>query len=160
MGSQAIIILLEIVLATLFCQDARTASTDFDDARRHQDAGRYAEAEKLYRVVLKAQPKSVPALTNLGVVLARQGKYSEAVTAYRKVLRLDPDLLPVRMNLGIAFYQAAQYAEAADWFQSVLKVSPGEARARHLLAVCYLQTSRYQEAADQFSRLSLPLTFL
>ena len=146
-------ILLEIVLAGLLCPEACAASTDFDEARRQQDAGHYVEAEKLYRAVLRAQPKSVPALTNLGVVLAKQRKYGEAVTAYKNVLRLAPDLLPVRINLGIAFYQAEQYAEAADWFQSVLKVSPREAKAQHLLAICYLQTNRYQQAADLFSKL-------
>ncbi|HET6962450.1 MAG TPA: tetratricopeptide repeat protein, partial [Terriglobia bacterium] len=98
MRAKAIPVLLEIILAALLRADACTAaSSDFDEARRQQEAGRYVEAEKLYRAVLKVQPKSVPALTNLGVVLARQGKYGEAVTAYKKVLRLDPDLLPVRM---------------------------------------------------------------
>jgi tetratricopeptide (TPR) repeat protein len=86
MRAQAIPILLEIVLAGLLHPDACAASSDFDKARRLQDAARYAEAEKLYRAVLKSQPRSVPALTNLGVVLARQGKYGEAVTAYRRFL--------------------------------------------------------------------------
>src|SRR5262245_37194820 len=117
MRANAVAILLEIVFATLLGADlAAAASSDFDDARRQQDAGRYAEAERLYRAVLKAQPRSVPALTNLGVVLAKQGNYSEAVTTYKQVLGLAPDLLPVRMNLGIAYYQAQGYAEAAGWF--------------------------------------------
>src|SRR5262245_35903308 len=148
MRTQVTVVLLEIVL-TAVC----TASSDFDEARRQQDAGRYAEAEKLYGAVLKTKPRSVPALTNLGVVLARQGKFGEAVTAYKKALQLAPDLVPVKMNLGIVLYQTEQYAEAADWFQKVLKVNPSDGRARHLLAVCYLQTSRYHEAAEHFSKL-------
>ena len=73
MRVQALFFLIEILFSAFFCPAASPAFSDFDDARRQQDEA-YREAERLCRAVLKAQPKSVPALTNLGVVLARQGE--------------------------------------------------------------------------------------
>lgn len=61
-----------LLTACIVCAAQQSA---FDVARSLQDLGRYAEAEKYYQRALKSDPRSVPALTNLGVVLARQGKY-------------------------------------------------------------------------------------
>src|SRR3989442_11600579 len=127
--------------------------SDFEQARKLQNEGRYSEAEQLYRAVLKAQPKSVPAWTNLGVVLSRQGKHAEAVSAYKKVLQLDPSLHPVKLNLAIAYYQSGDWTQAVKWLQICLRVDPNDRRAQHLLAICYVQTGQYDKAAQAFAKL-------
>ncbi|MGH8246317.1 MAG: tetratricopeptide repeat protein, partial [Gammaproteobacteria bacterium] len=85
-----------LVFCCVFSGDfAAFSDSDFDKARRLQEMGRYPEAERLYRAVLAVDPDSVPAQTNLGVVLSRQGKHSAAIAAYQRVLRLGPALAEV-----------------------------------------------------------------
>src|SRR5437867_12787008 len=93
----------------VFCLAFSAPGSDFDKARRLQEMGRYPEAERLYRAVLALDPDSVPALTNLGVVLSRQGKHSDAIAAYQRVLRLAPALTEVKLNLALAYYHSAAW---------------------------------------------------
>src|SRR5438093_4456467 len=95
-----ILSLYALVFCFAFPGDSTAFSdSDFDKARRLQEMGRYPEAERLYRAILAVEPDSVPALTNLGVVLSRQGNHSAAIAAYQHVLRLAPDLAEVKLNL-------------------------------------------------------------
>ena len=125
----------------------------FDRARRLQEEGRYAEAESLYRSVLKAQPDSIPALTNLGVVLARQGKHAEAVTSYQRALKLDPSLTGLRLNVGIAYFRSEDWKNAVIWLEQTLKSDPGNRQALQLLATAYVQVERFDDAIRTYERL-------
>src|SRR6266536_3603565 len=132
---------------------AAFSDSDFDKARRLQEMGRYPEAERLYRAVLAVDPDSVPALTNLGVVLSRQGKHSAAIAAYQRALRLAPALTEVKLNLALAYYHSAAWEKAARQLRSVLLQAPEDRRALQLLAVCLLELERFEEAARAYEKL-------
>lgn len=125
----------------------------FDIARRLQDQGRFAEAETYYRRSLKSDPRSVPALTNLGVVLARQGKYIDAIAAYRSALAIDPSWTAPKVNLAIAYFQIGDCKCAAQWFESTLEAEPEDRRSLQLLDVCQLELGRFHQAVHSFDRL-------
>src|SRR5688572_10563111 len=115
--------------------------------------GRYPEAERFYRRVLAVEPDSIPALTNLGVVLSRQGKHSAAINAYQRVLRLDPALLEVKLNLALAYYHSAAWEKAARQLRSVLLQAPANRSALQLLSICLLELERFEEAARTYEKL-------
>src|SRR5262245_53787360 len=75
--SSLILIIPLLLAATVFGQTS--PASRFEDARRLQEEGRYAEAEAAYRAVLETEPRSIAALTNLGVTLARQKRFTEAI---------------------------------------------------------------------------------
>ena len=50
------------------------------EAVQHHEAGRLKKAEKLYRGVLKANPKNSVALNLLGVLNYQAGRHSKAVS--------------------------------------------------------------------------------
>ena len=146
------------IYALVFCfalsgDLAAFADSDFDKARQLQDLGNYSEAERLYRAVLAVDPDSVPALTNLGVVLSRQGKHSDAIAAYQRVLRLDPALAEVKLNLALAYYHSSQWDKAVGQLRSVLLKSPADLRALQLMAVCLLELERFEDAARAYEKL-------
>jgi predicted Zn-dependent protease len=53
-------------------------------------AGRYTEAEQLYRQLIKVSPKEPGWHANLGLALHSQGKYREAAEALERSLKLKP----------------------------------------------------------------------
>src|SRR4051794_10018272 len=129
------------------------AESAFQTARQFQAEGNYPAAERLYREFLREEPSSVPALANLGIVLARQGKFGDAVNAYRTALSIDPGALPVKVDLALAYYRMNDWKEAIVAFQAVLDADPNDQRSLQLLAISYSQGGQFSQAAATYQKL-------
>lgn len=144
------------ILAFLFTVVLGTstyAESAFDVGRELQRGGKYSAAEQSYRTFLKQEPRSIPALTNLGVVLAHQGRFHEAIEAYRKALSIAPEALPVRVDLTLAYYRVGAWQDAITAIQAVLQANPHDRRSLQLLAICYTESARFAEAAATYRKL-------
>jgi tetratricopeptide (TPR) repeat protein len=129
------------------------ADSAFQTARQFQAEGNYPAAERLYREFLREQPRSVPALANLGIVLARQGKSGDAVKVYRTALSIDPGALPVKVDLALTYYRMNDWTEAIAAFRAVLGADPNDRRSLQLLAISYSQAGQFSQAAATYQKL-------
>lgn len=83
---------------------------------RYYDAGRFAEAEALYRRVLAVTPGNPSVTTDLGTALFYQKKTLEAIAAWRAVLETHPRQAQARVNLGLAYHSLGQTPKAIrEW---------------------------------------------
>src|ERR1035441_10557352 len=112
-------LLLVIAVALLFSVKGLPQQDTFEEARRCQVKGDFATAERSYRKFLTNHPNSVPALTNLGVVLAREGKFHPAIVEYHSALTIDPESMPALINLGLSYYRLGDWKNAAGSFEKV-----------------------------------------
>ncbi|MDB5475583.1 MAG: putative repeat protein [Phenylobacterium sp.] len=80
-------------------------------------AGQVAEAERLYRGILKTVPGG-PAAAILGVLLDRQGRFAEAEALYRGGLVATPRDDQLRWNYAFTLLREGRYAEAWPLFES------------------------------------------
>ena len=69
-------------------------------------AGQFAEAEAIYREMLKASPGDVMLLTNHGVVLYKLGRNDAAITAFRRALAINPGAKEAAESLAVALGNA------------------------------------------------------
>jgi Flp pilus assembly protein TadD len=79
--------------------------------------GRLGQAETLLRRAVKADPTSVPALNNLGVVLMERGNIGEARAVFQQAYAQDSgnsDSIRENLRLAIAQSQSGLYDETAD----------------------------------------------
>lgn len=79
--------------------------------------GRLGEAESLLRRAVKADPTSVPAQNNLGVVLMERGKLGEARRVFQQAFALDSgssDSIRENLRLAIARSDASVYDDQAQ----------------------------------------------
>lgn len=79
--------------------------------------GRLGQAEQILRRAVKADPRFVPALNNLGVVLMERGKFGEARALFQQAFQLDSGQTEsIRENLrkAIARSESALYPEVED----------------------------------------------
>src|SRR6185437_8747000 len=144
------------IVALLFILAAGTgiyAESAFDAGRERQRRGDYSAAEQSYRTFLHQEPRSVPALANLGVVLAHQGRFHEAVKTYRKALSIAPEALPVKIDLALAYYRLGAWNDAIVAMRAVLQANPHDRRFLQLLAICYSESGRFTEAAATYREL-------
>ena len=115
-----------------------------DEALRAGDLDR---AEKCFRQVLAAEPESVAALSNLGVVAMRRQHWDDAVRLFTRAEKLAPKISGIRLNIGLAYYRQNRFDAAIPPFESVLRDQPTSGQARYLLGLCYFFTGRYAESA-------------
>jgi tetratricopeptide (TPR) repeat protein len=75
----------------------------YDKARAFQKIGRFRDAKRLYQQVLNADPKSVDALNNIGVIYLHEKNYNAAQTSFEQAIRLDPKNVDPHYNLACVY---------------------------------------------------------
>lgn len=68
--------------------------------RLHHEAGRFAEAQRVYREALRECEPDPTLLFNLGVLLEDTSRGEEAIDAYLQAVTLDPDFADAHFNLA------------------------------------------------------------
>jgi len=90
------------------------------DAWRLFDAGRYKEAEPIYRKLLALNPKDPTATHQLGLILMELGRCKDALPFFRKASNLDPsdeEYADSLFRTGQCLVETEQWSEALAYFQ-------------------------------------------
>lgn len=127
-----------IVAVVFLAQDLSRAGAD---AMR---AGRYAEAERIFRQLAKRQPGEAGWHGNLGLALYSQQKYRESAAALERSLKLRP-------AVGLYAVLGIDYLKLGDACKAIAPLEKGD--RREALADAYLGCKRYAEAARVFEKL-------
>ncbi len=126
-------------------------------ALAHQQAGRLAEAEALFREVAVAAPDHALAQFGLGSVLNIKGQLDEAIVCYERAVALKPDFVQALHNLGIAHDMAGRSAAAAPWFRKALALDPSQENANIGMVKILEAEGRIAEADEFRARIRRPM---
>ncbi|HXH70043.1 MAG TPA: tetratricopeptide repeat protein [Pyrinomonadaceae bacterium] len=109
----------------------------FYQALDAQNKGKKAEAESLYKKVIKLNPNFAVAYYNLGVLLADdQSRAAEAEEFCRKVIELNPNEVDAYDNLVFLLGKdESRTAEAIDYCRKVIELRPNDANAYNNLGI-------------------------
>jgi len=124
----------------------------FEQAQSAEDAGDTAEAERLYRVLMKCDPADASAPFNLGNLLRASSRNVEAEAAYRVSTRTDPTFADAWYNLGDLLDEQGRVEAAIEYLRTALGVAPEYADAIFNLALLLQRQNQYPEAADYWRR--------
>jgi tetratricopeptide (TPR) repeat protein len=120
-------------------------------ARRHEEAGDPAAAERAYRELLAAQPDDPEALSRLGALLGLQGRAPEAVPLLERAAALTP-APSVLSDLGNAYWLAGRADAAERLYRRALEADEGAAGAHMNLGLLYRDQLRRADALAAFQR--------
>ncbi len=123
-----------------------TTAALFDQAVRHHQNGKLAEAEALYRNIIQADPGHAEALHFLGILAQQSGHPQAAVSLIRQAIALKPNVTDFPFNLGVVFKDLGQWPEASACFQSVLNIDPTHREALNNLGLALLKEGRWDES--------------
>jgi predicted O-linked N-acetylglucosamine transferase (SPINDLY family) len=117
----------------------------------HFQAGRLAEAERVFREILRAEPDHGPAGSMMGLLRLQQDRAGEAVTFLAAVVRkqTDPGTL---INYGLALERTGRGEEALASFDRVLALHSNLFAAHYNRGNTLLGLSRAEEAVAAFDR--------
>jgi tetratricopeptide (TPR) repeat protein len=128
------------------------ADAVFEQAQAAEDTGNVAEAERLYRVLLKCDPSDAAPPFNLGNMLRANGRKVEAEAAFRAATYADPTFAEAWYNLSDLLDEQGWSEAAIDCLRSALRAVPDYADAMFNLALLLQRNNKHAEAAEYWRR--------
>jgi tetratricopeptide (TPR) repeat protein len=130
-------------------------------AKSLQVRGRVAEAEALYREVLRDEPGAALALEGLGVLVFQQGRAAEAAELFARGVALCPNSARFHANLGEALRSTERPDQALPHLRRATELDPTLPHAWNSLALLAYSEGRFAESeasCREAIRLSPSLT--
>jgi tetratricopeptide (TPR) repeat protein len=120
----------------------------FEQAQSAEETGDIAEAERLYRVLMKSDPTDAAPPFNLGNMLRANGRKVEAESAFRAATRADPMFAEAWYNLSDLLDEQGRSEAAIDCLRCALRASPDYADAMFNIALLLQRGNKHAEAAE------------
>ncbi|BDA65902.1 hypothetical protein CAL7716_000680 [Calothrix sp. PCC 7716] len=123
-----------------------------EEAQSAQNDSNYDEAEKLWRQVIKQQPRDALAYARLGSVLFSQNRIDEGIAAYQQAIKIKPSA-KIYNSYGDNLRSEDKLTEALGAYQEALKLDSKSEVARSGLGTIYLRQENYTQAVAEFRHL-------
>lgn len=114
--------------------------------------GRYKEAEKIYRDILKQDPDNVSAMRLLALLAMKLEHYRDAVVLLKQVVRLAPDFRVALLDLGHAQTELHELEDAVETIQRAIALEPGSYGGYIALANALARSSRTSDAVAAYRK--------
>jgi len=114
--------------------------------------GDRAEAERLCRRVLEANPRLFEALYLLGIIAGQSGEPQRAVDFFTKALATNPASADAHFNRGVALGELKRPAEALESYDRVIALKPDHAHAHYNRGVALGELDRPADALASYDR--------
>jgi tetratricopeptide (TPR) repeat protein/V8-like Glu-specific endopeptidase len=124
----------------------------FERGNAAQDARNYAEAEAIWRQVIRRDPNNILAYNNLGNLLRDRGRYEEAIEVYQQTISINPNNVLAYNNLGITLGRQRKYEEAIKVYQQTISINPNNILAYNNLGNLLRDRGRYEEAIEVYQQ--------
>jgi tetratricopeptide (TPR) repeat protein len=121
-------------------------------AAEHQKEGRLAEAEHLFRRILRHNPRNVDAMRWLALIVAKVGRQAEAESLLQRAISLAPDFLLALLDLGQLRKDQDRYAEALECFDKAIALDPANPQAHYLRGSTLAPAAFTHEAIEAYER--------
>jgi pentatricopeptide repeat protein len=122
-------------------------------ALRAQKAGRLREAARHYETVLRYDPRSVTALSNLGIVLGEMRDYGRAEDLLRQAVAIAPRSAETHASLAAVLHDMHRFDAAIAACETGLKLAPDNRKLLNTLASSLSGAGRYDEALALLERM-------
>jgi tetratricopeptide (TPR) repeat protein len=130
------------------------AETDFAEARKLSQQGKYDEAIAMLQPLASRSPRPAGVPHELGTVYYKKGDYLKAADSLKQAVTEDPNDKEAVQLLGLSYYLAGRPAEAIPYLEKVQGWYPRtNVDASYILGVSYIQAKDYPNARKAFARM-------
>jgi CelD/BcsL family acetyltransferase involved in cellulose biosynthesis/Tfp pilus assembly protein PilF/GNAT superfamily N-acetyltransferase len=127
-------------------------SDDFNEGLEAHRRGALAEAERLYRLALAADPQHFDATHLLGVVFLQRNECEAAEQQIKRAIFLKPDFAAAHNNRGNALRACKRAQEALTSYDRAIELRPDYAEAHNNRGCALLDLNRRDDALPSFDK--------
>lgn len=106
----------------------------------------FDRAQKIYEQIVKLDPRSAKARSNLGFSLYMLGSYSPAITQFRKALEFDPHLDRTQVLLALAYFDSGDIQHAIPLLEKAYQARKDDPVVVAHLGLAYLHQNNDDKA--------------
>jgi tetratricopeptide (TPR) repeat protein len=133
--------------------DAQNVDALVELGRLYNDMGQTADARNSYEQAVRADPKSGPALFELGETLAIQGEYEAAESRMRAAIDANPNNIDARLALAKLYMGPLDKPDmAADLYSSLLELGINDPETLTNMGDELLDRGRAAEAIQAYRK--------
>lgn len=130
------------------------SNSAYTKAAQEIQNGHAAEAENTLRAILKSNPRDLPALSLIAVILDSERRYSEAEEYYRRAIEIAPRSAVILNNLGNHYLAEGNLKKAQESFRAVLAADSHHANANLQMAQMSVQAGHGATALGYLTHLN------
>jgi predicted O-linked N-acetylglucosamine transferase (SPINDLY family) len=131
-----------------------TIAETFTQAVSEHRAGKYADAERLYRQILHLDPQHADALHQLGRLAIQAGQPAVAVQLIGQAIRVGRGTTSYHVSLAEAYRLSSQPDLADASLRRALAIDANSAAAHTQRGILYYQTGQLPEATRSFREVT------
>ncbi len=125
-------------------------------AHQHHVAGRFAEAERLYHMLLQQRPDHAQVLHGLGILAHQAGDYATAVDYFTKAISAEPSVSAYHNDMAVTLRALDRPREAVEYYRRAVDIGPETAQLHNNLGNALAATDNLVEAESEY-RMALDL---
>ncbi len=127
-------------------------SDDLQAAVAHHKAGRFAEAEAVYRAALAQRPNDPKLLHLLGTLLLQRRQFAEAATMLQQAATIAPQVAEIAFTLGDALRFANRPVDAEAAYRKAIGIRALFPSAHNGLGLALVAQGKLESAAAAWRR--------
>src|SRR5262245_3119361 len=129
-----------------------TRSQVFQTALQHHQAGRFDQAEAIYRQLLAQAPDAAAAMQMLGVLCVQTSRGNEGIELIRQAIALKPTIAEWHFNLGNALLAAQRDDEEIAAYGRALELKPQQSAIRQKVLTLHMQRGQAHRKAGRLDQ--------
>jgi tetratricopeptide (TPR) repeat protein len=135
-------------------QASTTASSDFAEARKLMQQGKFDEAIAELQTLEAHDPAVKGLALEMGTAYYKKSDFPKAIQYLKKATTVDPANQEAIQLLGLSYYLGGHPADAIPLLEKVQGwYSRANVDAAYILGICYIQTKDYPQARKAFGKM-------
>ena len=133
-----------------FGKSAMTQSPDLAELSSQGQAAlrdqQFDRAAKLYEQILKLDPRSAEAHSNLGLAFYMAARYPRAIAEFQKALEFDSHLDHTKVLLALSYFDSGEIARATPLLEKAYQTQRDDPIVAAHLGLAYLRQEKDEKA--------------
>jgi protein O-GlcNAc transferase len=125
---------------------------EFRDALALHQRGDLDAAERVYKSILRSQPKYFDAIFALGIVYLQREEFRAAEKQFLLAIKIDPNNSPLQNNFGSALLGLGRPQDALAAYDLALSINPQNIEAHYNRGNALAAMKRFEEAVASYDR--------